>query len=408
MSDKSSIYGVNSNGEAILRTSENATGERTSIYGVNSDGKACMRVSSKVTSNDPTSIYGVNDSGEACVRIDGAGGGGSKPVVESLNVTPTTSAQTITASDGVDGYSPVNVSAVDSSIDANITAENIKKDVSILGVTGTYTGTQPTGSINITSNGTYNVVDKAEAVVNVPTAAPTYYIEKNVDANGTLTGGAATMMNWTGIKKITGQSVLAYAYRNSLLSGAITIGDYTEAADYGCLSSFLSLSKDITSAVVLITVGSGTSCFQSMFEGCTSLETVDWSALTTITGGTTFWSTFISCHSLKLVKLNGLVTITSPLAPSYGVMFGSTESLESVTFGGLKASTFASRVDQLQYLFNNTSGSNAPNGCTVHFPSNFDPTDPNHTFDASTLSGYPTFGGNADYIHVAFDLPATE
>lgn len=408
MSDKSSIYGVNSNGEAILRTSENATGERTSIYGVNSDGKACMRVSSKVTSNDPTSIYGVNDSGEACVRIDGAGGGGSKPVVEALNVTPTTSAQTITASGGVDGYSPVNVSAVDSSIDTNITAENIKKDVSILGVVGTYTGTPPTGSINITSNGTYNVVDKAEAVVNVPTTAPAYYIEKNVDANGNLTGSANKMMDWTGIKKITGQFALAYAYRNSLLSGAITIGDYTEAVASGCLNDFLTGSHNITSAVVLITVGSGETCFQGMFDGCENLETVDWSALTSITGNNTFWNTFSNCSSLKLVKLDGLVNITKPLAPSYGAMFGIARRLESVTFGGLKASTFASRVDQLRYLFNDASSSYSPNGCTVHFPSNFDPSNPNHTFDASTLAGYPTFGGKADYIHVAFDLPATE
>jgi hypothetical protein len=66
-----------------------------------------------------------------------SGGGGSSPVITSLNVTPTTSAQTITAPSGTDGYSPINVAAVTSSIDANIVAGNIKKDVTILGVTGT-------------------------------------------------------------------------------------------------------------------------------------------------------------------------------------------------------------------------------------------------------------------------------
>ena len=65
-------------------------------------------------------------------------GGGSDPVIAELNVTPTTSAQLITAPEGTDGYSPVNVSAVTASIDANIQAGNIKKDVTILGVTGTY------------------------------------------------------------------------------------------------------------------------------------------------------------------------------------------------------------------------------------------------------------------------------
>lgn len=62
---------------------------------------------------------------------------GGSPVIEELNVTPSTSSQTITAPEGTDGYSPVNVSAVTASIDANITAGNIKSGVSILGVNGT-------------------------------------------------------------------------------------------------------------------------------------------------------------------------------------------------------------------------------------------------------------------------------
>ena len=73
-------------------------------------------------------------------------------VIEELNVTPSTSAQVITAPEGTDGYSPVNVSAVTSSIDANIQAGNIKSGVSILSVTGsleaasTLTATNTTGS----------------------------------------------------------------------------------------------------------------------------------------------------------------------------------------------------------------------------------------------------------------------
>lgn len=69
-----------------------------------------------------------------------SGGGGGSGVIDSLNVTPTTSPQTITASGDVDGYSPVYVSPVTSSIDSNITAENIKNGVTILGVTGNHQG----------------------------------------------------------------------------------------------------------------------------------------------------------------------------------------------------------------------------------------------------------------------------
>ena len=61
-------------------------------------------------------------------------------VVETLNVTPSTSSQTFTPSTGVDGFNPVNISAVTASIDQNIVASNIKSGVNILSVTGTLQG----------------------------------------------------------------------------------------------------------------------------------------------------------------------------------------------------------------------------------------------------------------------------
>ena len=65
---------------------------------------------------------------------------GSSMNLQTLSVTPSTSSQHIVPSSPVDGYNEVNVSAVDSSIDANIVASNIKDGVSILGVLGTLTG----------------------------------------------------------------------------------------------------------------------------------------------------------------------------------------------------------------------------------------------------------------------------
>jgi hypothetical protein len=59
--------------------------------------------------------------------------------LDTANVTPTTSTQTLTPDSG-HAYKKVEVSAVTAAIDANIAAGNIKSGVTILGVTGTYTG----------------------------------------------------------------------------------------------------------------------------------------------------------------------------------------------------------------------------------------------------------------------------
>ena len=60
--------------------------------------------------------------------------------LQDKNITPTKSKQTITAGDGYDGIGTVTVAAVTAAIDSNITAGNIKSGVTILGVTGSYTG----------------------------------------------------------------------------------------------------------------------------------------------------------------------------------------------------------------------------------------------------------------------------
>ena len=87
--------------------------------------------------------------------IQQGGGGGN---LTTLNVTPTTSAQHLTPTSPVDGWDEVNVSAVTSAIDSNITAGNIKSGVNILGVTGSYTGggatlTPTAGDYPVVGNG---------------------------------------------------------------------------------------------------------------------------------------------------------------------------------------------------------------------------------------------------------------
>ena len=61
------------------------------------------------------------------------------PTTQNVTVTPTTSSQSVTADEGK-RLGTVTVNAVTAAIDENIVAGNIKDGVTILGVTGSYTG----------------------------------------------------------------------------------------------------------------------------------------------------------------------------------------------------------------------------------------------------------------------------
>ena len=235
--------------------------------------------------------------------------------------------------------------------------------------------------------------------------SPAHYIEKTVDANGKLVNDSSNFINLTGVTDI-GNYALASAYQqNSFLSDITNFGDVIRITGTSALKNAFDSSSVTNVNFYPVKSITGSSCLSYTFFSCSSLNTVNLDSVTTIS--TALEETFNN-SSLVSCSMNGLNTITTSLGVAWGQPFSTCKKLENVYFGGLTASTFANRTDQIAYLFNATTGSQATNGCTVHFPSNFDPSDPTHTFDASTLTGYPTFNGNASYIHVAFDLPATE
>ena len=115
---------------------------------------------------------------------DGSPISGTMPNNGDVTIAPTTSEQV--KEKGY--YNSLKVSAVTSAIDSNITPENIKKDISILGVTGTLEGGIDTSDANATADdiarGKTAYVNGEKIIGNIFTLGST--AGTTVDANGSV------------------------------------------------------------------------------------------------------------------------------------------------------------------------------------------------------------------------------
>lgn len=281
-------------------------------------------------------------------------------------------------------------------------------------------------------------------------------IQKIVDSNGKLVSGFSNVFPLPENVKNIDMYGLAYLYKNNKTITNINFGGFNKGINLtenyslqGCFESSSIVSCDMSNIVS----ATGLYTMNSLFQSCSSLVSVNLSNLKIVTtqqcifqyssiqnvnldsleeininctswffGATNIeilnlpslkkvkdWGMsnwFNSCYSIKNVYLPALEIIEGEYA--LGNTFSNCTKLENVYFGGIKTSTLLNNIKAFAKLFGSLAGSQAPNGCTLHLPSNFDPSNPDKTFDITTLDGYPTFGGNANYIHLTFDLPATE
>lgn len=431
-------------------------------------------------SNMPTAISSITTSG----------------TISSLSITPSTSAQTITATGGVDGYSPISVSAVDSSIDANITAGNIKSGVSILGVSGSVTPlngttlsvTPSTSAQSISPSSPYN------GFTSVSVSAVTSSIDNNITAGnikdgvsilgvtGTYTGGGGgsskygcTIDNllgdvdangvlqlpadtsgdivFTGVKDVVNYGLYYKYYYNTNLTHNVSFPDLETVSGNHFANNAFSFTNVQSASFPKLKTVSGQNALQSMFQN-SHITTISLPELETVSGSNgmkqfvqgCLYITSLSLPKLKIVsggyglaylyQSSAIVTLSFPELitvssnsgcqgmcngcsfletasfpklsdisgqSTFSNAYSSCARITDIYFNALTTSSFGnSYKNQFNNMFNSgSSGTAATSGnVTIHFPSNLSST-------ISGLTGYPNFGATAGRVTLSFDLTAT-
>lgn len=374
-------------------------------------------------------------------------------VIESLTITPTTSQQTISGGSGVDGYAPITVNAVTSTIDSNIQAQNIVQGTTILGVNGT----APSVSFPYRQQGVYDNSLKAytnngqslflgdSQITNLDNYSCVYAFYNaqglgniswpyltNISGERCLSYAyafcTANKITFNVLSSVTGLYAFYYAFYNSTITEKIEFPSLTSLQYYNSYYfdyAFNSLKGNVDFSHLQSVAANY--AFYYAFYGMEG--SVDFSALKTVTGTGAFqyafygvWNsqsqTYISPTIVGL--FNTLESVTAGSAFRYGFEYN--KNLTTITFSALSvisatnifqnAFYYCTNLTSISFpaLTSNSFGSSYTNqfnnmltgvsGCTVHFPSNL------QSVIGSWADVQAGFGGTN--TTVLFDLTATE
>lgn len=285
-------------------------------------------------------IVGNKSVSEYAVCIDAIQTGSSN--LQDKVVSADTVEKVVTCDNGYDGLHSVTVSAVNASIDANIVSNNIKKDVTILGVTGTYeAGGSPVlqeiqinpslTEQNITASAGYDGIGSVH--VNAVTSdIDSDIIPENIKAGVEILGVTGNYADSSINKNPT---KLNYLYQNSDI---LNISDFN-SIDTSAVTEMKYAFAECTLSSINISSWDFSKCTNEtyMFSNCSNLETVYLPENANLKIATYM---FNGCRKLKRIEGSIIIdgTATSSMFKNCSVLeevhiksFASTASTASVT-----------------------------------------------------------------------------
>ncbi len=239
------------------------------------------------------------------------GGGGGTPteiILQTKTVTPTKSAQDVTADDGYDALEKVTVEPIPSeyivpsgtkAITENGTHdakeyENVSVNVPI---PDGYI--KPSGTLNVTSNGTFDVTEKAEVVVAVPEREIVLQ-DKTITENGTYSADEG----YDGLGQVTVEVSGGTNTESEEVAGLL--GNTMTVLDNSIVTSLRTRACQNATKLTTVNLPNVTSLGAYAFYQCTGLVTCTIPKLTSIST-----QTWYMCQQLQYADCGQLGNITA-------------------------------------------------------------------------------------------------